>query len=91
MNTRFLAAVLSLCTCAIAATAAHAAESGAKAEEEKPDPDAVTCKTVTLVGSRIPVRMCRTNLEWEAERQAQIGERRSSRRSSSRCEDSGRC
>ena len=91
MNARFLAAVLSSAMIAMAATAAHAAETSAKTEEKKPEPDAVTCKTVTLVGSRIPDRMCRTNSEWEAERQAQIAERRSSRRSSSRCEDSGRC
>lgn len=91
MSTRLLAAALSVAMTATAATAAQTSETKVAADEKKPDPDAVTCKYVNHVSSRIPVRICRTNFEWEAERQAQLEERRSSRRSASKCADAGPC
>lgn len=60
-------------------------------KEQQADPEAVTCKQVQLVNSRIPTRICRTNLEWEAERRAQLEERRSSRRPASSCSGAGPC
>lgn len=32
-----------------------------------PDPDAVQCRAVREVGSRIPKRVCKTNGEWAKE------------------------
>ncbi len=37
----------------------------AKDEAAAKDPDAVRCRTIKEVSSRIPKRECKTNAEWE--------------------------
>ena len=87
----YLSAISSLALLSAAAAPAQAAGAGSSAEGKKADPDAVTCKRTVVVGSRIPVRICRTNAEWEAEQRALVEERRSSGQSFGRCGEAPRC
>jgi hypothetical protein len=91
MNTVYLAAISASLLVSAAVVPSQATASSSVAEEKKADPDAVRCKDTTVVGSRIPVRVCRTNAEWEAEQRALVEEHRSSRQSSGRCGDASRC
>lgn len=91
MKAVYFAALSSLIFLSSEANAGPTAATGKATTERRTDPDAVTCKTTTVVGSRIPVRLCRTNAEWEAEQRALVEERRSSRGSSGRCGERARC
>ena len=81
MITRMIAPV-SLAIALAAGTAAYAEDQPQKPE---PDPDAVTCKTATVVDSKIPQRICMTNFEWADRRRAQEEAQRGSRNRNSSC------
>jgi len=53
--------------------------------------ETIKCKSVQLVHSRIPTKICQTEAEWEAERQKQIDDRRSRRSRVSSCGSEGLC
>lgn len=52
------------------------------------DPEALRCRTIKEVGSRIPKRECRTNAEWaraEAEARKAMADRSRASRCGERC------
>ena len=63
------------------------------AEDPQPrptDPKTVQCKAVREVGSRIPVRRCKTLAEWKREEEA-VQASIATRNRNSRCSGSGTC
>ena len=71
--------------------AAHALDKEGEVEEKKKDPDAITCKSTKVVGSRIPTRVCLTNFEWEDRKRTQMENKRSARNRNSGCSSEGPC
>lgn len=69
-------------------TAALAIDKKEDKQEGKKDPEAVTCKYTKVVGSRIPIRVCMTNFEWEDRKRTQMENQRSSRNRNSACPES---
>lgn len=60
----------------------------AKDEAAGKDPDAIRCRTIREVSSRIPKRECKTNAEWEraaVEARKAMAERSRASRCSDRC------
>ena len=49
------------------------------------------CKSVRLVDSRIPTRVCKTNEQWEEQERELREQMRGVRNRSSQCPDSGPC
>ncbi len=51
-------------------TSANSSNAVASVEDESLDPNAITCKSYTRTGSRIPTKVCKTNASWEQARLA---------------------
>lgn len=58
----------------------------AKEQKKSEDLEAVTCRYETVVGSKIPTKVCMSNFEWQDRRRAQEENRQSSRNRNSGCE-----
>ena len=78
-------AVLLLAAAPLAATGADEKFSSATDDKEQ-----VTCKYTKVLGSRIPQKVCMTDVEWEERRRVQMENKRSSRNNNSSC-GSGKC
>lgn len=92
MNRFHLASITVLASAIAAMAPIHAATAERSADQEqeaKADP--VRCKDTMVLGSRIPVRVCRRQSEWDAEQQALQDERRSSSGASRRCGEVAKC
>ncbi|MDN3646086.1 hypothetical protein QWY75_07690 [Pontixanthobacter aestiaquae] len=77
---------------AVTGLALTSAPAAADKKEEKPkDPEAITCKYIKLVRSRIPERVCRTNFEWTELKREQLQAKEQNRNRSSTCGTSIRC
>ncbi|MXP40247.1 hypothetical protein GRI75_01135 [Altererythrobacter soli] len=90
---RFHLASIALLASAVTTWApVHAATAErSEAQEQQAEPDPVRCKDTMVIGSRIPVRVCRPKSEWDAEARALQEERRSNSRSGGRCGEVAKC
>lgn len=91
---RYHLAFTALLTSAAAWAPVHAAiaeSSEAQEQQQQAEPDPVRCKDTMVIGSRIPVRVCRPESEWDAEQRALQEERRSNSRTGGRCGEVAKC
>lgn len=62
--------VLPLLGLALASPALAASMETAPTKAELADPNALRCRSIREVGSRIPQRVCKTNAQWKEEEEA---------------------
>lgn len=86
-----LAFAITAITPVYAAIAERSEAQEQQAAEPQADADPVRCKDTMVIGSRIPVRVCRRKSEWDAEERALLEERRSAARSAGRCGEVAKC
>lgn len=58
----------------------------AKDQKKSDDPEAMVCRYETVVGSKIPTKVCMSRFEWEERKRVQEENRQSSRNRNSGCD-----